>query len=231
MPAAADPRLPVSPPAGPGCPAAALAPRPSPGTDPPGEAPDDHGLLADLIGSRASALVSTVAVADLLEATPESLAALGLSKAARRRLLAGAELARRFQPAAHRATPCLTPRQVLPHLEPIRGAATEVLAVLALDAALAPLGGLTRVAEGGLMHVCVAAREVYAPALERRAAAIVLAHNHPSGVPAPSDEDRAFTRHMSQAGALLGIQLLDHLVVARRAYFSFAEAGLLRPWS
>ena len=78
------------------------------------------------------------------------------------------------------------------------------------------------------MHVGVAAREVFAPAIRRRAVAIALAHNHPSGDPEPSAEDRAFTRLMSRAGAVLGIQVLDHLVVTRRSYFSFAEAGLLR---
>jgi DNA repair protein RadC len=77
------------------------------------------------------------------------------------------------------------------------------------------------------MHIAVTPREVFAPAVERRAAAIVLAHNHPSGDPGPSPEDRLFTQLMARAGAVLGIQLLDHLVVTRRAYFSFAEARLL----
>src|SRR5262249_35076559 len=92
---------------------------------------------------------------------------------------------------------------------------------------LALLGGFCPIAGGALMHVAVTAREVFAPAIRRHAAAVVLAHNHPSGDPEPSPEDRAFTELMTRAGALLGIQLLDHLVVTRRGYFSFAESGML----
>ena len=67
-----------------------------------------------------------------------------------------------------------------------------------------------------------------APCAEvQRARLLLLAHHHPSGDPDPSPEDRAFTRLMARAGALLGIRVLDHLIVARRAYFSFAEAQLL----
>src|SRR5262249_40258615 len=109
----------------------------------------------------------------------------------------------------------------------LRSAPVEVLGVFALDARLALLGRLCPVAAGALMHVAVTAREVFTPAIHHHAAAIVLAHNHPSGDPAPSPEDRAFTQLMARAGAILGIQVLDHLVVARRGYFSFAEARLL----
>ncbi len=60
-----------------------------------------------------------------------------------------------------------------------------------------------------------------------RAAAIVLAHNHPSGDPEPSPDDRTFTRLMVRAGLLLEIRILDHLIITRRAYFSLSEARLL----
>lgn len=196
---------------------------------PPHHAADDRSLLVELIGARAAFRVRAMPVAQLLEASPEQLAELGLGPATRRRLLAGAELARRFQPAPRIPRPLRTPRDCLPHLTSLRAAPSEVLAVLALDANLGLLGDPARVAEGALMHVAVAAREVFAPALDRRAAAIVLAHNHPSGALEPSPEDVEFTRHMARAGALLGIHLLDHLVLVRRGYFSFAEAGLLQP--
>jgi DNA repair protein RadC len=208
-------------------------PAPAPAIFPPGgrsplAAVGDRLLLGDLLGPVAARRVEHLPVAALLEAGADRLAGLGLRPAARRRLLAAGELARRFQPAAGPAGGALErPQHFLPHLEPLRAAPVEVLGVLALDARLAPVGGLCPVAGGALMHVAVTAREVFAPAVERRAAAIVLAHNHPSGDPGPSPEDRAFTGLMARAGALLGIQLLDHLVVTRRAYFSFAEAGLL----
>lgn len=189
---------------------------------------DDRVLLADLLGPAAAAGVERVPVPALLDAGVGELAALGLGPAARRRLLAAAELARRFQPAA--AAPpasCERPQHFLPHLEPLRSARVEVLGVLTLDARLGLVGGLCQVASGAVMHVAVTAREVFAPAIDRGAVAIVLAHNHPSGDPEPSPEDRAFTHLMSRAGAVLGIQVLDHLVVARRSYFSFAEARML----
>lgn len=189
---------------------------------------DDRHLLADLLGPAVAAGVRQVPVAALLDADAGELATLGMSPAARRRLLAAAELARRFQPAAVVSpVSCERPQHFLPHLECLRASPVEVLAVLTLDARLGLLGDLCRVASGGVMHVGVTAREVFAPAISRRAAAVVLAHNHPTGDPEPSPEDRAFTHLMTRAGAVLGIQVLDHLVVARRGYFSFAEARLL----
>ena len=68
-------------------------------------------------------------------------------------------------------------------------------------------------------------REVFRPALERAAAAIVLVHNHPSGDPSPSGEDRRVTKRLRGAGELLGIRVVDHVVVAEGGFFSFQEAG------
>jgi len=218
----AAPPLPA--PSAPAAVARAISP---PGGRPSLDAVDDRVLVADLLGPASARRVEPVPVPVLLEASAGRLALLGLGPAAARRLLAAGELARRFQPAATPGLPCELPRQVLPHLAGLRGAPVEVLGVLTLDARLALLGELCHVAGGALMHVSVTAREVFAPAIERRAAAVVLAHNHPSGDASPSREDVAFTDRMARAGALLGIQLMDHLVVSRRAYFSFAEARLL----
>ncbi len=80
---------------------------------------------------------------------------------------------------------------------------------------------------GTLTASLVHPREVFAPAVERRAAALIVAHNHPSGDPEPSPEDRQATRRLSQAGRILGIGLLDHVVVTRTGYFSFRGKGLL----
>lgn len=190
-------------------------------------AADDHSLVIALLGQAAAALVVSLSVAELLEAPAARLAQLGLKPAARRRLLATAELARRFQPAVVPPRTICSPLDALPHLASLRASRTEVLAVLALDSRLAPLAGLARVAEGAVAHVSAEPREVFAPALEQGASAILLAHNHPSGVPEPSPDDVQFTGAMSRAGELLGVQVIDHLVVARRAYFSFKEAGML----
>jgi len=79
------------------------------------------------------------------------------------------------------------------------------------------------VLDGSLVHP----REVFRPAITEAAAGIVLVHNHPSGDPSPSSEDRAVTRQMTAAGALLGIPVLDHVIVAGDRWLSFAREGLL----
>jgi DNA repair protein RadC len=190
-------------------------------------AADDRSLLHDLLGPAAAALVASISLEELLETAPGRLAALGLGPTARRRLLASAELARRYQPACAPPLSVTSPRAVLPYLRSLRRSPTEVLGVLALDVRQAVLGAIVRVAQGSVSHVTAEPREVFSPALERRATSIVLAHNHPSGNPEPSLEDVEFTRAMCEAGVVLGIQVLDHVVVARRAYVSLRERGLL----
>ena len=86
--------------------------------------------------------------------------------------------------------------------------------------------------QGTLTASLVHPREVFRPALREGAAALVVAHNHPSGDPSPSAEDQEVTRRLVQAGALLGVPLLDHVVVAERGWTSLrahAALGSL-PW-
>ena len=70
-------------------------------------------------------------------------------------------------------------------------------------------------------------REVFAPAIQNRATAVVLAHNHPSGILEPTGGDRETTRRLNEAGGILGIKLLDHIVFSYNGYYSFLEHGLL----
>jgi DNA repair protein RadC len=70
-------------------------------------------------------------------------------------------------------------------------------------------------------------REVFRHAVAETAAAVILVHNHPSGDPSPSAEDRQVTRQLAEAGRLLGIPVLDHVVVGDARYVSFVESGLL----
>lgn len=83
------------------------------------------------------------------------------------------------------------------------------------------------VTQGLLNRSLVHPREVFAGALERRAAALVCLHNHPSGDPQPSPEDHQITSRLVEAGKLLGIQVLDHLIVGDGSYVSFADKGWL----
>ena len=81
------------------------------------------------------------------------------------------------------------------------------------------------VSRGTLDATLVHPREVFKVALLANAAAIILTHNHPSGDPSPSPDDVQLTRRLVDAGALLGVQVLDHIIVGDSRYYSFKEAG------
>lgn len=83
------------------------------------------------------------------------------------------------------------------------------------------------VSVGTLSASLVHPREVFSAAISNGAAAIVAMHNHPSGDPSPSAEDREATRRLQRAGELLGIPLADHVIVSESSFFSFRESGLL----
>jgi DNA repair protein RadC len=83
------------------------------------------------------------------------------------------------------------------------------------------------VTRGLLNSSLVHPREVFREAIAERAAAIILVHNHPSGDPTPSPDDRVVTEQLVQAGKVLDIPVQDHVIIGRGRYISFAEAGLL----
>jgi DNA repair protein RadC len=190
-----------------------------------GPSAGDRQLLEGLIGCAASRSLR-MELPQLLEATEAELASLGLARPARRRLLACAEVARRYQPKISPSSPVTTPGEALAHLGPLRSSERETLAVLLLDVRLA-LIAVEVIAVGAAAHVSVEPREVFAPAVASRASSLVLAHNHPSGDPEPSPQDIEFTRAMVQAGRILAIDVLDHLIVCARGYFSFRRGGRL----
>jgi len=80
---------------------------------------------------------------------------------------------------------------------------------------------------GSLSTSVVHPREVFAPAVRDSTAALIFIHNHPSGDPAPSREDRDCTQRLVHAGQILGIRVLDHIVLGYDDYYSFADAGLV----
>ena len=79
---------------------------------------------------------------------------------------------------------------------------------------------------GTLNNNLIHAREVFAPAIEHRAAGVILVHNHTSGDPEPSEEDIVATEKMSEVGKILDIQLIDHVVIGRGCWFSLREHQL-----
>lgn len=80
---------------------------------------------------------------------------------------------------------------------------------------------------GSLNQSIVHPREVFKTALLSNAAAILLLHNHPTGDPSPSNEDRSITRRLIECGQLIGIQILDHIIIGADGYISFVEEGLM----
>jgi DNA repair protein RadC len=106
-------------------------------------------------------------------------------------------------------------------LGPLR---TEAFHVLLLDAKHRKLREV-RISEGSLTASIVHPREVFAPAIRDSAAAMILVHNHPSGDPSPSPEDVELTRRLRQAGDIIGIRVLDHVIVGTQGHFSFVDAG------
>jgi DNA repair protein RadC len=82
-----------------------------------------------------------------------------------------------------------------------------------------------RISEGSLGSSIVHPREAFRPAIRESAAAVLFVHNHPSGDPTPSAEDRATTERLRRAGEIMGIPVLDHVVVGRGRYWSFADNG------
>jgi DNA repair protein RadC len=106
--------------------------------------------------------------------------------------------------------------------EAARGSRRESFFALLLDNRHRILG-LRVISTGSLESAPVHPREVFSPAIREGAAAVVVAHNHPSGDPSPSAQDRLVTERLRQAGELVGIEVLDHVVVGLERYYSFAE--------
>lgn len=151
-------------------------------------------------------------------------AALVPHERARARLGAALEIGRR---ALGPGGPVLTrPEDVFEWCADMRCADRERFVGLYLDARHRVVRRHT-VSIGTLTASLVHPREVFGPAIRARAAALVVVHNHPSGDPEPSPEDCALTERLKEGARLLGVDLLDHVVVARGGYVSFRERGAL----
>jgi DNA repair protein RadC len=207
------------------------------------ESLDDAELLALLLrtGARgrpaeqlARELLGGSGLHGLARAIPAELErqpGVGPAKAAT--LLAALELGRRLaQRRLHTGDAIRGPQDVFRHFHArLRDAPHEQFHLLLLDGRHRLLREVMA-SRGTLTASLVHPREVFRPALREGAAALVVVHNHPSGDPAPSAEDREVTRRLVQAGALLGVPLLDHVVVAERGWVSLREQGELEtlPW-
>ena len=168
-------------------------------------------------------------LAGLLAAPPESLGRVrGLGPAKRAELSAVTEIARRSVAARLREAPVFDAPAAVRHFLQLQIATRpyEVFAVLFLDTQQR-LIAFEELFRGTLAQTSVYPHEVVKRALALNAAAVVLAHNHPSGVAEPSRADEALTHALRSALALVDVRVLDHFVVAPGTVVSFAERGLL----
>ena len=197
-------------------------------------------LLALVIGSGSAGRSSLALARDLLATADGSLRRLaarspgtltrveGLGAVRALAIHAALELGRRMAAeAVDLAEPLRSARDVwrtyAPRLEDLT---VEEFHVAILDAQHR-LDRDVLVTRGILNSSLVHAREVFREAIAERAAAIVLVHNHPSGDPTPSPDDRAITGQLVAAGRLLDIPIADHVIIGKGRYLSFAEAGML----
>lgn len=193
----------------------------------------DQELLAVLLGKGSAQMDVMTLAAKLSRVVDEKglgvriddltgLAGVGEAKATL--LLAAIEFARRrIKPEGLKIS---TPADVLPLLQHFSNRKQEHFLAVSINGANEVLQ--VRVVSIGLIDRSpVHPREVFADALTDRASGIIVAHNHPSGSLEPSPSDIDTTRQIKQAGEIVGIELLDHIIFNRKGYFSFLEEGCL----
>ena len=199
----------------------------------------DNELVALVLGSGcrrtgALALANALLAArgglhGMVRSTSDDLsrvAGIGVAKAAQ--LLAAVELGRRTLTRAPQArVPLRSPSEAAAYLMPAFGSRpVEHFGIVLLDAKHRVLR-TTLLAVGTLNATIVEPRDVFREAALGAASAIVVFHNHPSGDPAPSADDVALTRRLVAAGALMGIDVVDHVILGDVRYCSFKEMGQL----
>jgi DNA repair protein RadC len=199
----------------------------------------DAELLALIIGS-GSGKVTAVDLAKSLISEHRNLAELsklsvdelsrnrGLGKARSAEIVAAFEIGRRL--ARTRDVDRIQvngPEDVARYMQPILAhLKREVFEVLLLNSANV-IQKQVKISEGNLNASIVHPREVFKAAIDGLAASVILVHNHPSGNPEPSNEDKMITRQLVESGKIIGIPVHDHLIIAGNTYTSFAERGLL----
>ena len=199
----------------------------------------DNELLALVLGSGSRArdvldmanvlLEQRGGLHGLTRSTAADLRAIpGVGQARAAQVLAAVELGRRTLVRTQADRPRLnTPRQLASYLLPQHGSRpVEQFGIVLLDTKHRLLQ-VRLVSSGSLDSTVAHPREVFRDAIAGRAAAIVLFHNHPSGDPRPSSDDVTLTARLVEAGQVVGIDVLDHLILADQRYYSFAEAGQL----
>ena len=191
----------------------------------------DKELLAILLGTGIKGKNVNVLAEEVLKILDKNnyktgikdlLLVSGLGKAKSTLIAASLELSRRILcPDRKKIT---APGDALPYISHYSDRKQEHFLCLSLNGAHEVIQ--SRVVSMGLVNrTLVHPREIYSDPLKDRAAAVLIAHNHPSGNIEPSQEDIEITRRIKNAGVILGIELLDHIIFTDKAYYSFLEEG------
>ena len=153
----------------------------------------------------------------------------GIGEAKAVSIKAGVELGRRFvsEQKNIKSASIRTSEDIYTHYLPsMKNLKKEIFKVAMLDSRNRVIKTAI-VSEGGLTAAIVQPREVFSHAIKEAAPGVIVMHNHPSGDPEPSADDINLTRLLVEAGEIMNIKVLDHLIIGDGAYFSFADQGLI----
>ncbi len=194
-----------------------------------------HELLAILLRTGAKGMNVLELAEKILKKFPEEKLAVaefkelkstfGLGAAKASEIMAAFELARRMLNGKE-AVLLLSPRDVWESLRDLHDHKKEHFVIFFLDARNQEIKREI-ISIGTLNASLVHPREVFEPAIRHSAAQVIVAHNHPSGNPEPSESDLETTKRLVEAGKILGIELTDHVIVAKGGWVSLREKGMM----
>ncbi|OMD43039.1 RadC family protein [Paenibacillus odorifer] len=193
-----------------------------------------RGLLANTLCEKSNGYVMEelfnryATLSELLDVNEyELLTIKGIGKSKARQIISALQLARILNAPAQQVYTIRSPKDaadlMMPELTYLQ---REHFVLIFLNTKNRVIGKET-IAIGSLDSAIVHPREVFKAAVKRSSAAIIAIHNHPSGDPTPSREDIALTERLVNAGEIIGVQLLDHLIIANENYCSMKERGLM----
>ena len=186
------------------------------------------GTIGKNVIEIASQILSKYSKKRLLQMTYNDLSKIsGIDSAKATTLLAAFELSKRALEVNDTNLPVISDaKDAVAQLSDMRDLKKEHLVALYLNAKNQLVHKET-ISMGTLNANLVHPREVFEPALKYSAAQIIAAHNHPSGDPKPSEDDLEVTKRLTEAGKMMGIELMDHVIVSKNSHFSFKEEKLL----
>lgn len=188
-----------------------------------------RGIAGESVAITAQKLLSHFgSLQKLSEASIEELSSIkgiGLAKAAQ--IKAAFEISRRLstQAPSYKSKELADPEKVYLLIKSkLKNYHKEHFYIIALDSRN---HSIAEVSVGSLNESIVHPREVFAEAIKNRAASVIFVHNHPSGDPEPSEDDLEITKRLVESGKILGIEVVDHIIVAKDSFFSFKNKGMI----